>query len=65
MYICVCNAVNERRIEQAVAEGVNSMKGLCLTTRLGTCCGKCVPEGRKRLQQALAQTPIAVKIHAA
>lgn len=56
MYICVCHAVNERRIEQAVAEdGVRSIKGLCMATRAGTCCGKCLPEAKSRLNEALAR----------
>ncbi len=53
MYICVCHAVNERRIEKAVDEGVRSIKGLCLATRAGTCCGKCLPEAKQRLEQAI------------
>lgn len=56
MYICVCHAVNERRIEQAVTEeGVRSIKGLCMATRAGTCCGKCLPEAKTRLDQALVR----------
>ena len=55
MYICVCHAVNERRIEKAVDEGVRSIKGLCLATRAGTCCGKCLPEAKQRLHQAIEQ----------
>ncbi len=54
MYICVCNAVNERRIAQAVEdEGVRSIKGLCMATRAGTCCGKCLPQAKKVLEQTL------------
>ena len=56
MYICVCHAVNERRIEQAGAQdGVRSIKGLCMATRAGTCCGECLPEAKSRLHQALAK----------
>jgi bacterioferritin-associated ferredoxin len=53
MYICVCHAVNERRIEQAAAEGVSTIKGLCLATRAGTCCGKCLPEAKRHLDKAV------------
>ncbi|MGJ8668997.1 MAG: (2Fe-2S)-binding protein [Oceanococcus sp.] len=63
MYICVCHAVNERRIEKAVDEGVRSIKGLCLATRAGTCCGKCLPEAKQRLQQALERRePVAKQV---
>ncbi len=53
MYICVCNAVNERQIEQAAAEGVRSIKGLCMATRAGTCCGKCLPEAKRVLDSVI------------
>ena len=61
MYICVCHAVNERRIEQAVDEGVRSIKGLCMATKAGTCCGKCLPEAKQRLDEALELREVAVQ----
>lgn len=41
MYICMCNAVTERQIEQAIHEGACSLQ--CLQAKLGiaTQCGKC------------------------
>ncbi len=54
MYICVYNAVNERRIARAVEEeGVRSIKGLCMATRAGTCCGKCLPQAKRVLEETL------------
>ena len=61
MYICVCHAVNERRIERAVDEGVTSIKGLCMATRAGTCCGKCLPEAKRHLEQTLKQRVVEIE----
>lgn len=38
MYVCICNAVTEKMIRQAAAEGVRSMSEL---TRLTGCSGEC------------------------
>ena len=53
MVVCVCNAVNEHRINEAVEAGVKSIKQLCAETRAGTCCGKCLPEAKRVLDQAV------------
>lgn len=41
MYICVCNAVTERQLNQAVQDGASSMRDL--RHRLGVAgeCGRC------------------------
>jgi len=41
MYVCICNNVTERDIEQAVRCGARSLE--CLERELGvsTCCGQC------------------------
>lgn len=54
MYICVCHAVNERRIEQVAREGVRNIKQLCVQTRTGTRCGKCLPDAKQVLERAVA-----------
>ena len=38
MYVCICNAVTEKMIRQAAAEGVRSLGEL---TRLTGCSGEC------------------------
>lgn len=55
MYICVCKAVSDKRIEREVARGVVSLKELSQATGLGTCCGKCVPDARRHLADAVAR----------
>lgn len=55
MFICVCKAVTDRRIRQAVAEGAVSLRDLSRDTSLGTCCGKCVPHAREVMTEALGR----------
>ena len=41
MYVCICNNITERDIEQAVRAGAHSVD--CLVRELGvsSCCGQC------------------------
>ena len=41
MIICICNNVSDRRIRQAVEDGMRSMVELRAHLDVGTCCGKC------------------------
>jgi bacterioferritin-associated ferredoxin len=54
MYVCICKAVSDRRIRRAVDEGAVSVRDLSRETALGTNCGKCVPQAREILAEALA-----------
>jgi bacterioferritin-associated ferredoxin len=63
MYICVCKAVSDKRIERHVAHGVVSLKELSQATGLGTCCGKCVPDARRHLADAVARRHAAEHLH--
>lgn len=54
MFVCVCKAVSDKRIRAAVAEGrVISLRDLTRELSVGTCCGKCVPQARQILDEAL------------
>jgi bacterioferritin-associated ferredoxin len=52
MYVCVCNAVTDRQIRQAIDAGARSMRDL--RQQLGVCsdCGKCGPCARELLTEA-------------
>lgn len=41
MYICVCKAVTERQVKQAVKEGAGSMRDLRQHLGVTTECGRC------------------------
>jgi bacterioferritin-associated ferredoxin len=55
MYICICNAVTDRDIRQAVANGACSLE--CLQERLAvsTCCGQCAEHASECLESALLE----------
>ncbi|HVV96057.1 MAG TPA: (2Fe-2S)-binding protein [Rhodanobacteraceae bacterium] len=42
MYVCICNAITERAIREAAADGVGSLAELTRRTGCGDCCGSCV-----------------------
>ena len=55
MFVCICKAVSDTRIRAAVAEGrAISLRDLSRELALGTCCGKCVPQAKEVLDEALA-----------
>ncbi len=53
MYVCVCNAVTERDIGSAVAEGCCSLRELRDQLGVGNCCGRCTGCARDVLHQSL------------
>ena len=55
MIICVCKAVSDRHIRAAVNEGASSLREITRELKVGTCCGKCLPEAKAQLMACLAQ----------
>lgn len=53
MYVCICKAVTETRVRNAVAEGCTTLRELRDRTALGTNCGKCVPHAYTLLRDTL------------
>ena len=41
MYICVCNAVSDRQIRDAVDQGARSLFEVQCRLPVGACCGRC------------------------
>ena len=56
MYVCVCNAVTDSDIRNAVGIGVQNIKQLRQLTGCGTSCGLCEEMAVDLLQQALTST---------
>lgn len=54
MYICVCKAVRERDIHEAVRNGLHSMKQLSRELGVGTECGLCAGCAKDCLRRAKA-----------
>lgn len=61
MYVCICNAVTERHIGEAVSEGVSTLREL--RTRLGVAgeCGRCASCARDCLRTAIAEQTAPAK----
>ncbi|HEX7276063.1 MAG TPA: (2Fe-2S)-binding protein [Acidimicrobiales bacterium] len=53
MYACLCRAVPEQRVREAVASGVSTISGLRETCGAGTGCGGCLPSLRRLLRDCL------------
>ena len=64
MYICICNAVTESAIRQAVREGARNIFDLTARTGCSTQCGRCAALAAKLLDEelaALGTTPLPVR----
>jgi bacterioferritin-associated ferredoxin len=53
MYVCICNAVTERDIGNAVAGGYRSLRELREQLGVGACCGRCCDCARGVLRDHL------------
>jgi bacterioferritin-associated ferredoxin len=49
MYICLCQGISEKRLQQAIREGARSFEQLQSCTGVATCCGACEPCAREML----------------
>lgn len=59
MYVCICHAVNDKQIKEAVGAGATSMRDLAKQLSVGTKCGKCVCDAKELLPSADAQKNVA------
>ena len=57
MYVCVCNAVTERQIREAVAGGARTLKDLRRELGVGSECGRCTSCARACLHEAYTKQP--------
>lgn len=57
MYVCLCHAVTDRQIKQAVKEGACSVRQVQLCLRVGTNCGKCIPAAREIVDATASEAP--------
>jgi bacterioferritin-associated ferredoxin len=47
MYVCVCNAITDREIREAVRNGARNLRQLRATLPLGVGCGRCIESARE------------------
>jgi bacterioferritin-associated ferredoxin len=55
MIVCVCHNVSERKIREAVGEGMTTMPALRENLGVGTCCGKCHSCAKTVLRECLEE----------
>ncbi|WP_333607186.1 bacterioferritin-associated ferredoxin [Arsukibacterium sp.] len=53
MYVCLCKAVTDKTIKQAIAQGQQSMRCLKNHLGVGSQCGKCVCQASQILHNEL------------
>ena len=51
--VCACLGVSKRVIEQAVAQGLDTLEQITAQTRAGSNCGSCLPEVKQILRQGI------------
>jgi bacterioferritin-associated ferredoxin len=64
MYVCICNAITDTVIREAVAEGVCDLAELERRTGCSGACGCCAEVADQLLRQALAEQAQALPIAA-
>ena len=52
MYVCVCNAVTESQVKQAVDGGARTLRALQATLDIGLECGRCARYAKGMLKGA-------------
>lgn len=55
MYVCLCHAITETHIEQAVAQGAKRLKDLRHSLRVATDCGRCARCAHQCLKDSLSE----------
>ncbi|KAB2899305.1 MAG: (2Fe-2S)-binding protein [Xanthomonadales bacterium] len=53
MYVCICNALTDRDIRAAVAEGTSTFADLRDSTGCSGCCGNCEDVARAVFDEAV------------
>jgi len=64
MYVCICNAVTDKMIRAAAAEGATSLADLNRMTGCTGGCGSCADLAREVLQGVHRQTPDTLTVFA-
>ncbi len=53
MYVCVCNAVSDRQIREAVDQGARSLFEVQCQLPVGACCGRCEDTAKELVSEHL------------
>ena len=55
MYVCICKAITDQDIRQAVASGVEDLASIQTHLGAATNCGACTEHAQEVIDEALAQ----------
>lgn len=58
MYVCVCNAVTDRDIKKAIAQGHDTFDKVCCQLKVASCCGRCQCMARQIIDEATQEQSI-------
>lgn len=56
MYICICNAITEKTVIEAVNNGASTLEDLQAELGVASCCGCCAQTASEYLPQGSAST---------
>ncbi len=54
MYVCICNAVSDQEIKDAIDRGVDDLQAIKAHLGVATGCGTCAEYTQKVIDEALA-----------
>jgi bacterioferritin-associated ferredoxin len=54
MFVCVCNGITQRQVEEAIDAGADSLEALTIALGVAAGCGTCAAFTRELLMHALA-----------
>lgn len=61
MYVCICNAIKEKQILQAIENGDDTLEKLQASLEVATCCGGCQPMIEGYLEEAKSSQVVMEK----
>ncbi|MCC8380995.1 bacterioferritin-associated ferredoxin [Xenorhabdus sp. PB30.3] len=63
MYICLCNAISDKAIRNAVRQqNVRSIRELKNFVPVGSDCGKCVRQAREIINEEISLLPLIINV---
>jgi bacterioferritin-associated ferredoxin len=60
MYVCICHAVTDTQIKNAVEAGCCSLREVSQCLNVGKTCGRCVPAAREVIHDTLSELAVDI-----